>query len=120
MPNYRSPDFFAKRDTESQLGYEMRVRPYLAHRADAPADPEEAQAWAAHRAQVDNRVGTGSGLYGHATPQERATAAGTRGFGGDQRPIMTGGTATTSVPGSPPSPACTSATWARASPASAL
>jgi hypothetical protein len=97
--NFTHPDFFAKRPGESQLAYEMRIRPYLHHREDAQADAD--QAHAEFRALQETRTsGTGYGLVGDMTPQQRATAAGTRGFGGDQQVELRGHLGVTAVPGS--------------------
>ncbi len=97
--NYRHPDFFQKRETESQIAYEMRVRPYLHHREDAQADANEAHK--EFRAQQESRTqGTGYGLMGDRTPQERAAALGNRGFGSGRPLAKNGGTGGTAVPGS--------------------
>jgi hypothetical protein len=79
----------ARRPGESAEGHARRLAMF--HRPDQQeqaAEPTEEQsaAWAAHRAQVDGPTGQGSGLFGRATPEERAQlAGGTHGFSGDQR-----------------------------------
>jgi hypothetical protein len=79
VANFINPDFFEKRDTESQLAYELRIRPYLHHREDAQAEAE--QGHAEFRAAQDARTsGSGVGLIS-GSPQDRAAALGSRGFG---------------------------------------
>src|SRR6185437_9262927 len=82
MPaNYLHADFFQKRDTESQIAFEMRVRPYLSGRAEAQAEAD--QGHAEYRKVQDARTtGEGVGLGGLETsPHARAQALGNRGFG---------------------------------------
>ena len=81
---------------ESDTAYAMRCSYWY----KSVMEPDEAEAWQAHRAQVDNRTGSGTGLYGNATPTERAQALNSHGFGGDQTLNYTGGQAVTAVPGS--------------------
>lgn len=78
--NYLNPDFFSRRANESEIAYQMRIRPYLAHREDAEAEAREAHA--EFRAQQEVRTqGTGYGLAGDMSPQQRAAALNSRGFG---------------------------------------
>lgn len=74
------PDPLAKRPGESDEGWERRTA--VARRLAAQeADEAAQQEWAEHRAQVDNRVGSGTGLYGNTSATERGAALGSR-FGG--------------------------------------
>jgi hypothetical protein len=83
--NFVNPDFFQKRPQESQFAYELRIRPYLAHRDDAQADAR--QAHAEFREQQEARTqGTGYGLDGDLTPVQRAQAVKMAGVqAGEQR-----------------------------------
>ena len=96
--NFTSPDFFAKRPGESQIAYERRIGPFLHHREDAQADAE--QAHAEFRQQQEARAsGTGYGLAGDLTPQQRAAALGSRGFGSGREIERNGGLDFTASPG---------------------
>jgi hypothetical protein len=88
--NYLYPDFFQKRATESQIAYEMRVRPFLHHREDAQADAE--QAHTEFRGQQEARTsGSGIGLMGDMSPQARAQAVKAAGVqAGEQRVAANG------------------------------
>jgi len=67
------PDPLAKRENESEENWQRRTAPHR-RAAEQAAEAEAAQqAWAEHRTVVDNITGTGSGIYGNASPQERAT-----------------------------------------------
>jgi hypothetical protein len=98
--NYRTPSMWDRRPDETDYAYERRVGPYLHLRDEAQADA--GQAHQEFRARQDVRTsGTGHGLMGSLTPEERATAAGTHGFGGDQNLAdrRLGGIVATSSPG---------------------
>ena len=79
------PDPTEQRPGESPEAHQRRIAPYLRHAAEAAED----ESWTQHRARVD-AAPTGAGLFARATPQERAQAAGTLGFGGDQKVQPTG------------------------------
>jgi hypothetical protein len=94
--NRERPDPLARREGESEEGWQRRTAPILRHAEATAEDPE----WAAHRARVDQPTGSGSGLFGRATPTERAVAAGgTHGFGGAQRVERLGHVTAPGVPG---------------------
>jgi hypothetical protein len=99
MPvNYRHADYFARRQGESDYAYQRRVGPYLHHREDAEADAT--QAHAEFRQQQEARQsGTGYGLAGDMTAQQRAQAVGTRGFGSGREIAKEGGIAVTAARG---------------------
>lgn len=80
--NREKADPRAQKPEESDVAYARRVNFWYAA-SDAVTEQDE---WRAHRARVDN-VPSGTGLYGHANPQQRAQALGSPGaaFGGDQR-----------------------------------
>jgi hypothetical protein len=81
-----NPQFFEKRPTESQYAFERRISAFLPHREDAETETDQAQAWAEHRAQVDQRTGSGTGLFGNLSAHELAAARGLvgAGHGGEQ------------------------------------
>lgn len=93
----RKDDPLAKRPGESDENHARRVAPHV-KAAEAEADEKAAAEWEAHRSQVDNRVGTGTGIYGNSAPQERAAALGSRGFGSGRQVEMNGGLSTSIAP----------------------
>jgi hypothetical protein len=94
--NRERPDPLAKRPGESDEAHTRRIAPHLWH-----AETVEDQAWSEHRSRVDAPVGQGAGMFARMTPRERATAAGTRGFGGDQRVEQPGHLGANVTPGQP-------------------
>jgi hypothetical protein len=76
------PDPLAQRAGESDEAHRRRIAPLIRHAEDV-----EQQTWEHHRAVMDGRLGSGSGLLGNATATDRATALGSPGFAfsGDQR-----------------------------------
>jgi len=74
------PDPLAKRAGESDEAHQRRIAPFLRHAQDV-----EEQAWAQHRARLEQPVGQGAGLFGRSAPTERAQVAGTLGFAGEQQ-----------------------------------
>lgn len=87
----RQADPLARMHGESFEAYERRLRSVGRHLPDGEiearleavtsAASEQQWTWEAHRAQVDNRTGTGTGIMGNLTPQERGAVVGSR-FGG--------------------------------------
>ena len=81
MPaNFAHPNFWDRRPGESDIGFQMRLRPYLAHREDAQAEADQGHA-EFRQHQEARSTGTGIGLAGDLSPQQRATAIGGRGHG---------------------------------------
>jgi hypothetical protein len=85
-----------QRQAESDEAYRRRVGPYLQYLQQPEDDEkqaaEERAAWAAQRALMGSSA-TGTGLFGHATPQDRGAAMGSPGaaFGGEQQVAKNGG-----------------------------
>jgi hypothetical protein len=78
------------RPGESFEAYERRLGRLAQHLPEGEYDARieaarknEAWSWEGHRAQVDGRTAA-QGIFGTATPQERAAALGNRGFAGSQ------------------------------------
>jgi hypothetical protein len=95
-----NPRFWDRRSGESEYAHARRLAPYLHLREEAQT--EAAQSHADFRQRQDVRTsGTGHGLLGSLSPEERATAAGTHGFAGDQELASRrlGGVVSTSSPG---------------------
>jgi hypothetical protein len=98
MPNFVTPDFWERRKDESALAHQFRTGQFAQHREGAQDDAARAHQ-EFRRAQETRTSGTGYGLAGDISPQQRAAVVG-RGLGGSQRVVSNGHITAPAVPGS--------------------